>query len=356
VNKPLGVAVDNNGVVYVAENFNNKIDVFSYPNTLTSAPTLVTSWTGDSSGNTFLAPGAIAFNGTNIAIGAATGSVYNVTLYSPNSLQCQSACTLTPIESITNGVSGPTGIAFDAAGDVYVSNYYTSSVGKYTPADIAAGAGPAVTATANLANPEGVAVDSSGNIYTGSSTPYHDNIAVYNSLGTYLKEFEPGVTGAGATPVTSVVLNASTPVVFGVFGTALPSDSQCTYTETGLSGSNTVGLPPFGIGAYPATNPIQVSISCGDAAITTPTVTATMAVISPQVITTFGLSTSSSLEWTTTNATSCTLTSSDGLFLNAHEPANGSVTVTETTATTFQLNCFGGAGTTPVESVQTFTP
>jgi streptogramin lyase len=72
--------------------------------------------------------------------------------------------------------TGLTGIAFDAAGNVYVSDFYSNSAVKYAKTGKLL-----LVIKANIAQPEGIAVDNSGNIYVANSIS--NSITVYDATG-----------------------------------------------------------------------------------------------------------------------------------------------------------------------------
>jgi len=61
------------------------------------------------------------------------------------------------------GLSLPTGLALDSAGNLYVANYGNSTITKFTPS----GAG-SVFASTGLNGPESLAFDSAGNLYVAN--------------------------------------------------------------------------------------------------------------------------------------------------------------------------------------------
>lgn len=91
-----------------------------------------------------------------------------------------------PIGSITTGISGPQGLAIDAAGNLYVANSSDNSVTVYAPGSTA----PSMTLRQGLTTPAAVAVDSKGNVW------------VSNELGSYggsVVEFPAGKTAPTTT-------------------------------------------------------------------------------------------------------------------------------------------------------------
>ncbi len=127
-NKPSGVAVDASGNVYVADTDNNVIREVTPDGEVT---TLAGSGSGGSK------------NGT--------GSEASF--------------------------SGPTGIAVDASGNVYVADKYNAMIRKITPEGVVTtlagsgfvGYGDGAGDTATFNSPEGIAVDAKGNVYVADT-------------------------------------------------------------------------------------------------------------------------------------------------------------------------------------------
>jgi Bacterial Ig-like domain (group 2)/NHL repeat len=234
--RPLGVTVDGNGNVYVAENqgTTNDIKVFAYVAGPTAAPSLLTTQTQDASNPPvpFTSVGALAYNGYDIVVGI--GSPSEVGFYTP--AQLSSSSPPPPAQApISNGISGPVGFAFDSANNLYVSNYFTNSVTQYvaqtgtvptyptTPSaftpTLPFGMSPA------LQTPQGVAVDAGGNIYIGNSA--NNFVYVYDSAGAY--EYTVGVAASlGAT--SPVSLGGTSTLTWSVSG--LAASTQCSMTTS----------------------------------------------------------------------------------------------------------------------------
>jgi streptogramin lyase len=131
-NEPIWVAVDSAGNVYVTDYSNHTIRKLTPEGT-----NWVTTTIAGKAGNTGSA------NGTNSAA----------------------------------RFNGPTGVALDSAGNLYVADYYNNTIRKLTPAGTnwvtttiggLAGAGGSANGTnsaARFSGPSGVAVDSAGNVY-----------------------------------------------------------------------------------------------------------------------------------------------------------------------------------------------
>jgi YVTN family beta-propeller protein len=235
--RPLGIAVDGNGYVYVAENqgSTNDIKVFAYSSGPTAAPTLMANQTQDASTPTpvlFTSVGALAYNGYDIVVGI--GSPSAIGFYTP--AQMAGLAPPPPAQApISNGINGPVGLAFDSASNLYVSNYYSNTVTQYAAQ---AGTVPTYTTTPTafaltlpsgmtpaLQTPEGVAVDGSGNVYVDNSPS--NFIYVYNSAGAY--QYTVGVTAsvAASSPVSPDGFSTLTWSVAG-----LPAGTVCSMTSS----------------------------------------------------------------------------------------------------------------------------
>jgi streptogramin lyase len=77
--------------------------------------------------------------------------------------------------------TGPTGIAFDCKGYIYIAEYTSATAVKYAPGK---GSKPVLVLTQGMNGPEGIALDKSGNIYVSNADS--NNITEYNSSGTLI--------------------------------------------------------------------------------------------------------------------------------------------------------------------------
>jgi DNA-binding beta-propeller fold protein YncE len=76
-------------------------------------------------------------------------------------------------------LNGPSALAFDGSGNLYVANYYNNNIVKYTPAGVGS-----IYASAGLNNPTGLAFDGSGNLFAVNSA---DTNLVAQAGGTIVK-------------------------------------------------------------------------------------------------------------------------------------------------------------------------
>jgi serine/threonine-protein kinase len=179
---PNGVALDATGNLYVADQGNNQI------RKITSTGGVSTFAGSTASGNINTTTASLAsFNGpTGVAVDA-TGNVY-VADFGNNLIRKISAGAVTTLAggsktAKANGTgtaasfSGPAGVAVDAAGNVYVADFNNNLIRKITAAGIVttlAGSGTAGNANgtgtaASFSGPRGVAVDAAGNVYVADA-------------------------------------------------------------------------------------------------------------------------------------------------------------------------------------------
>ena len=177
-NKPIGLVVDNNGNIYVADNGNNKIRKVS--------PTgLVTTFAGSGvAGNNDGSAASATFNGPSGLAIDATGNLYVADTNNNNIRKIAVDGTVTTIAGggpsvSTNGTgknasfNGPAGLAVDASGNIFVADELNSLVRKITAIGVVttfAGTGNTGTidgtgANASFNRPAGITIDKSGNLY-----------------------------------------------------------------------------------------------------------------------------------------------------------------------------------------------
>ena len=230
---PVALAFDSSGNLYVANTGTNTVSVFA-PNATTPTSTL----TEPSS------PQALAIDASgNIYVGNDT----TVSVFAPGST--------TPTRTLT-GLNSPSAMAFDSRGTLYVANFGQQTVaapeGSGTTVSVFAPGSTTPNATlTGLSGPTALAFDSSGNLYVAS--------AGSNSISVFPGPPPPVPVAGGV-----VIRNAQPgqPINVGsTSGTGLSlSDAELARIFTVATGTITIGDPSQTgnitfAGATPATTP-----------------------------------------------------------------------------------------------------
>ncbi len=180
---PNGVALDAAGNVYVADQANNLIRKITAAGAVT---TLSGTLTSGSSNATVI--GAIAsYNGpTGVALDA-TGNVYVADFGNNQIRKIATTGAVTTLAGSTRsgnangtgtaaGFNGPAGVAVDAVGNVYVADFNNNLIRKITAAGVVttlagstAGKVDGIGTAASFRGPRGVAVDAAGNVYVADA-------------------------------------------------------------------------------------------------------------------------------------------------------------------------------------------
>ncbi len=126
----------------------------------------------------------------------------------PSCTPAPAQCAPTPADTIgsnDNSINGPSGLAFDAQGNLWVANVSGGTIVEYTPAQAASNGGPApqVTITApSGAEPAGIAFDNSGSLWVGDEIGFSSG-AIYG-----FKSSQLAATGS-PTPVVTITGQAN---------------------------------------------------------------------------------------------------------------------------------------------------
>jgi sugar lactone lactonase YvrE len=171
---PQGLAVDASGDVFVADNANNLIREITAAGVVTTLAGNGTqgATNGVDTAATFFEPTAIAIDASGNLYVADFGNnlIRKVTQAGKvTTLAGSGAAGFANGSGVAAAFNGPTGIALDASGNIYVADYGNNAIRIIT----AAGVVSTLNSNVTLNHPYGITVDASGNIYVtnyGNST------------------------------------------------------------------------------------------------------------------------------------------------------------------------------------------
>ncbi len=108
-------------------------------------------------------PGGLAFD--------AAGNLYVANLGNNTVTRETPAGAISTLVSSSAGLNEPIGLAFDAAGNLYIANYGNGTISKLTASQLAGQAplAPATVISTGLSNPAGLAFDKSGDLFIANS-------------------------------------------------------------------------------------------------------------------------------------------------------------------------------------------
>jgi len=262
---PIAAAFDASGVLWAATNYDNQV---------VNVGTVIGFGVNDLEANVPLPPNPLftltVTSGSREFLGGLTldagGSVWvtnhdasEIVGLATDPFSFQSTVTL----SATGGsLSGPTGVAFDANGNLWVANAGTNTVVQFAATQLAASGSPtpAVTlgaASGSLDGPSALAVDANGNLW------------VANASASTVVEFSGTQLTTSGSPTPAVILSASngslsapSSVAFDASGDLwVANDLTSTVVEFGASqlGSSGAPTPIATVGGSPLSGPFGLA-------------------------------------------------------------------------------------------------
>ena len=288
-----GVAVDAAGDVFITDSVGNSV-VKQSPSTIVASPVSVTgrTTTSVSAGLLGLTPGtkyyfrAVGSEATGTVAGAtlsfttstaptavtttatsitSTGATLNGTV-NPNGgtanvvFQYSTSPNFAPtVQTILgSGFNGPTGIAVDAAGNVFVADLVNGVVDE-----VVAGTGAIVEIGPGFTAPSGVAVDAAGDVFITDSV---DNLVVEQSPPTIVAS-PASVSGTSTTAVSASLtgLAPGTTYYYRVVATERTGDAvgatlsfttKTSGAPTGPLGGSSPVITPAAVGVSTNTSPV----------------------------------------------------------------------------------------------------
>ncbi|HEX3617434.1 MAG TPA: Ig-like domain repeat protein [Solirubrobacteraceae bacterium] len=227
---PQALSFDGDGDLWIADTYDDRLLEYT-PGQLTSsgAPTPATI-IGDDGGGDLDAPAGLAFDGAGdlwVSSSANDGSVLG---YTPQ--QLAGGGSPTPATTIVDDGSGdlsqPSQLAFDSSGDLWVSSSASSMLLEYAPQQLAGGGAATASTTiaddgnGDLADPQQLAFDSAGDLWVASI-----------DAGSVL-EYTPVQLGGSGTPVPHAMIDGDLTGLDGPSGLVIQTGPQGAATVPGV--------------------------------------------------------------------------------------------------------------------------
>ncbi|MDR3678342.1 MAG: gliding motility-associated C-terminal domain-containing protein [Flavipsychrobacter sp.] len=221
---PAGIFRDAAGNTYIADQSNNRIIEFAAGSTSASSGTVVAGTGASGSTSTTLnAPSGVAVD--------ALGNIYvadqnnqRIQKFPSGSTSGTAATTVAGTGTAGSGLSqlsSPTGLALDASGNIYVSDYFNYRVIKFpsgstsgTNGTIVAGGNGNGNGATQLAGSDGICLDASGNLYV--TDPNNNRVQKFASGSTSATSGTTVAGGNGAGTATNQLNYPSSVAVDGL--------------------------------------------------------------------------------------------------------------------------------------------
>ncbi len=177
-NQPIGIAIDDEGFVYVSDSKNNRIQKFSEFGELYSL------WSDGGTEDTALkTPMHITTDGKNVYV-----TEYETDRVQKFSPENKSISTFGKSDE-KGSLDAPSGAAVDQNGNVYIASFYSRTVKKYSPTGefLLQIGSPGKEEDGALNYPTDVAIGADGNVYVADA--YNNRVQVFNPEGEFIRKW-----------------------------------------------------------------------------------------------------------------------------------------------------------------------
>jgi hypothetical protein len=265
---PYGVALDAAGDIFIVDNINNRIREVNHATGLIA--TVAGNDSQGYSGDNGQATAAELYYPTGVALDAA-GDIFIADDDNGRVREVNQATGL--ISTVTSGVSGPVGVALDSAGDIFIADNIDNQICEVNHAygvitTVAGNGSPGyngdgIQATAaEVDEPAGVAVDSAGNLFIADTSNNRirevasgATVVTVSPAGTTSTTLTEGASSAafgGTTSLTATLLSSGVGVPSETIAFSLDGSSvgSATTNANGVATLTGVSLAGLNVGTY----------------------------------------------------------------------------------------------------------
>ena len=263
LDSPVGIALDANGNLYIADTHNHRIREITNGVITTIAGTGLAGFSGDGAAATaaqLARPTAIAIDANGILYIADSDN---------HRIRRITSGTITTVagngEQLFSGDGGPataagldtpSGVSISTSAVLYISDTHNQRIRVVTAAGIIStlagtgtkgfGADGSSASAASLARPQGLTLDSSGNLYFADSDNNRIRTILSGIITTVAGDGEQGSSGDNSAAIAAA-LDTPTAVAFGPNSLLTLSDTHNERTRTIATGTieTVAGVPPL---------------------------------------------------------------------------------------------------------------
>ena len=200
ISSPFALAFDSVGDLWLA-NYSSDTLVEFTPSQLAATGSPTPNVTVSATGGSIDGPLGLAFDSSG-DLWVANGSGEDLVEFTPGQLAATGSPT--PNVTVTHSLSDPVGLAFDSSGDLWAANNAIGTLVEFTPSQLAATGSPTPAVTiegmdTDLVGPTGLAFDSSGDLWVSNNAA--GSVLVFSSAqlasATGPTDIVPATTIAG---------------------------------------------------------------------------------------------------------------------------------------------------------------